>query len=103
MPLVVFAPATVAVILAGLVGGTLLVRRRGYNVGGRVIVRCNAGHFFAALWIPGASVKSIRLGWWRIQRCPVGHHWTMVAPVRVVSLTEDQRRQAEQYSDGPIP
>lgn len=101
MPFLLVAP--VVVVLAVFVGGTVLARRYGYNFGGRVIVRCNAGHLFTTLWIPGASVKAIRLGWWRVQRCPVGNHWTIVSPVREADLTIEQRREAEQYSDGPIP
>jgi hypothetical protein len=40
---------------------------------------------------PGASLKSVRLGWWRFQRFPVGRHWTLVTPVRDSDLTADER------------
>ena len=57
------------------------VRRRGYGFCGRVFVRCRSGHVFSTIWIPGVSVKAIRLGPWRVQRCPVGGHWSLVTPV----------------------
>ena len=91
------------VILALLAGGTLLGRRAGYNLGGYTVVRCRAGHLFETLWIPGASVKAVRLGWYRLQRCPVGNHWTLVAPVKSADLTDDERRTAAQFRDGSIP
>ncbi len=44
-------------------------------------VRCRTGHLFTTIWMPLASLKAIRLGGRRFQRCPVGHHWTMVVPL----------------------
>ncbi|MGA2163265.1 MAG: hypothetical protein ABSH36_02210 [Solirubrobacteraceae bacterium] len=41
-------------------------------------VRCREGHVFTTIWIPGGSLKAIRMGRWRWQRCPVGRHWTWV-------------------------
>ena len=62
---------------------TIVMRRRGYSgMGGRQLVRCRSGHVFRTIWIPGVSVKSLRLGWWRAQYCPVGRHWTVVSPVK---------------------
>ena len=76
---------------------------RGYGLGGKVVVRCRAGHVFTTIWIPGASVKSLRLGWWRFQRCPVGRHWSLVTPVRRSDLTRRERRAARSHSDTRIP
>ena len=70
---------------------------------GTVIVRCRAGHLFTTIWIPGASLKSLRLGWWRFQRCPVGWHWTLVTPVRESDLGEDERAAARQIRDARVP
>lgn len=86
-----------------LAGGTVIARRFGYKIGGNVVVRCRQGHLFTTLWIPGASVKSIRLGWARLQRCPVGHHWTLVTPVRDADLSIDERLQAATVHDIPVP
>jgi hypothetical protein len=83
--------------------GTVVARRRGYSVGGNVVVRCRDGHLFTTLWIPGASLKSLRLGWWRFQRCPVGDHWTLVHPVRESELSADERRFAAEHRDIRIP
>jgi hypothetical protein len=75
------------VMIVGGVGfyvvATMVARRRGYSsLGGRTLVRCRDGHLFRTIWVPGVSIKSIRLGWYRIQFCPVGRHWTMVKPVK---------------------
>jgi hypothetical protein len=95
-----------------LVGSTVLVfyavtglaaRRRGYPMGGNVVVRCRKGHLFTTIWLPGASLKSVRLGWWRFQRCPVGKHWSLVAPVKESDLTEEEKRVARENRDIRIP
>jgi hypothetical protein len=83
--------------------GTLIARRRGYNMGGNVVVRCRQGHLFTTIWIPGASIKSLRLGWARFQHCPVGRHWSLVTPVKPAGLTEEQRRTAADIHDVRIP
>lgn len=104
MTLVAIIPfALVVIVLLVLIGSTLAARRRGYNIGGHVIVRCREGHLFTTLWVPGVSLKAIRLGGRRFQRCPVGRNWTMVRPVRDADLTEEERRLAAQYHDRPIP
>jgi hypothetical protein len=76
---------------------------RSGRFGGNVVARCRQGHLFTTIWIPGASVKSLRLGWWRVQRCPVGHHWSLVRPVRKSRLTEEERREAEERRDIRLP
>ncbi len=82
---------------------TLAMRLRGYPVGRNVVVRCRDGHLFTTIWIPGGSLKSIRLGWWRFQRCPVGSHWSLVTPVKDAELTDEQRRVAHEHRDARIP
>jgi hypothetical protein len=84
--------ALVAFVLLDVVA-TLVARARGYGIGGRTVVRCRRGHLFTTLWIPGVSVKALRLGWWRVQRCPVGRHWSVVSPVKESSLTRAERRR----------
>jgi hypothetical protein len=81
----------------------LAVSRRGYGLGGNVVVRCRDGHLFTTIWIPGASLKSVRLGWWRLQRCPVGNHWSLVTPVDETELSGRQQRLAHQAHDIRIP
>jgi hypothetical protein len=51
---------------------TVVGRRRGYGFGGDTIVRCRAGHLFTTVWVPGVSLKSVRLGWWRTSGAPSG-------------------------------
>ena len=96
---VFFVIGAVTVALEAVV----LVQRRGYVFGIRTVVRCRSGHLFTTLWIPGASVKSLRFGWWRLQRCPVGRHWSLVTPVRVSELSDDERRAAAEHRDAPVP
>jgi hypothetical protein len=79
------------------------VRRLGYPPAGNVVVRCREGHLFTTLWVPGASLKSFRLGWWRFQHCPVGRHWSLVTPVRRADLTPEQQRLADASRDIRIP
>ncbi len=98
-------PAWLLAIIPGvlIVAAVIAGRRRGYNFGGDVIVRCSEGHLFTTVWVPGVSVKAIRLGWLRLQRCPVGEHWSAVSPVRDEDLTEAERYLAAQHRDGPLP
>lgn len=86
-----------------LVVGTLVARRLGYKVGGNVVVRCREGHLYTTIWIPGASLKSIRLGWARYQHCPVGDHWSLVTPVRESDLTAAEQAMAAARHDVAIP
>jgi hypothetical protein len=95
--------ARLAALALALVGGTIVMRRRGYGVGANTVVRCHGGHLFTTIWIPAASVKSLRLGWWRFQRCPVGRHWTLVHPVREADLSEGERQDARGVRDIRIP
>ena len=90
-------------LVAGLVAGTVVARRLGYGVGGNTVVRCREGHLFTTIWIPGASLKAVRLGWGRLQYCPVGRHWSVVTPVRVADLTEAERQDAAEHHDIRIP
>ena len=91
-----------AVVMAEVLG-TIVARRRGYPIGGNTVVRCRQGHLFTTILIPGASLKSIRLGWWRIQRCPVGEHWSIVTPVKRTGLTAKEQRFAATHQDVRIP
>jgi len=90
-------------LFAADVVATVIGRRQGYGFGGNTIVRCRQGHLSTTIWIPGVSLKSVRLGWWRIQRCPVGPHWSVVTPVRAVDLTADEKRGAAEVRDVRIP
>jgi hypothetical protein len=101
-------PSTVAllvplVLVLLLIGGTIAVRRRGYSIGGDTVVRCLQGHLFTTVWLPGGSFKAIRLGFFRLQWCPVGEHWTIVSPVRDSDLTDQERWFAAQHRDARIP
>jgi len=92
-----------AVLVLLDIAGTLAARARGYGVGGDTLVRCAKGHVFTTIWIPGVSVKALRLGWWRIQYCPVGRHWSLVRPVRASDLTRAQRMRARGRRDVRLP
>jgi len=81
----------------------LLLKARGYPMGGNLVVRCRRGHLFTTLWIPGVSLKAFRLGWMRFQRCPVGNHWSLVTPVRKSELTDSEERAARTRHDVRLP
>lgn len=78
--------ALVAAGLATVVAEAVVLRVRTGRWAGHVAVRCRGGHVFRTLWIPGVSLTSLRLGWWRLHRCPVGHHWSLVTPVGDAAL-----------------
>jgi hypothetical protein len=96
----VFVAVGVSLLCAEAV---VVARRRGYLLGVNTVVRCQRGHLFTTLWIPGVSLKALRLGWWRYQYCPVGRHWILVTPAQVSDLTEEERQLAEQSRDVRIP
>lgn len=77
---------TAVAVIGGIAAETAMMRRRGYRVGLDTVVRCRDGHMFTTIWIPGASLKAVRLGTMRIQYCPVGRHFTVVRPVKEAEL-----------------
>jgi hypothetical protein len=93
---------TAAALVAYAVG-TWVARSKGYSFGRNVVVRCRRGHLFTTVWIPGASVKAVRLGLWRVQWCPVGRHVTVVTLVKDADLTEDEREFAAGHHDVRVP
>lgn len=98
------APVAVAVIAAAIALGSLAARKAGYSsIPGWTVVRCRDGHLFTTIWIPGASVKSLRFGLARYQYCPVGRHWVIVRPVKDSELTAEDRIAAGLHRDLAIP
>jgi hypothetical protein len=92
----------------GIAAGAFIVEtipllRNGYGIGGNVVVQCSKGHRFTTIWLPGTSVKSVRLGPRRFQYCPVGHHWSLVRLVRASDLSARQLRAARDRRDVRIP
>jgi hypothetical protein len=97
------AITTGLIIVGVVVGGTVIGRRLGYSFGRDTVVRCRKDHLFTTVWIPGVKLKALDLVIARVQRCPVGHHWSLVVPVRNVDLTEQEREFALAHHDVPIP
>jgi hypothetical protein len=84
--------------------GAAAGQKRGYaGMGGDTIVRCSRGHLFTTVWIVGSSVKAVRLGYKRYQRCPVCEKWRIVVPVREDELTDEDRRVAAEHHDTKLP
>jgi hypothetical protein len=90
-------------VIAAYAVGTWVALNQGYSFGRNVVVRCQQGHLFTTVWIPGVSVKALRLGFWRVQWCPVGRHVTVVSLVKNADLTEEERESAAEHHDIPIP
>ena len=86
-----------------ITGGTLIARRLGYNLGVNTVVRCRQGHLFSTIWIPGVKLKELDLVVARVQRCPVGQHWSLVVPVKNTDITEEERQFALAHHDIRIP
>lgn len=83
-----------------VVATNVLLRRRGYAIPGRTVVRCSKGHLFWTTWVAGGSLKAVRLGpVTRFQRCPVGHHWALIRPVKEQDLTDVDRRSLADGAD----
>jgi hypothetical protein len=84
--------------------GAAAGRKRSYSgMSGETIVRCSRGHLFTTLWIVGSSVKAVRLGSKRYQRCPVCEKWRIVVPVLDDELTDEDRRVAAAHHDTKLP
>jgi hypothetical protein len=90
-------------LVGGVAAEALAMRARGYPMGGNLVVRCRRGHLFTTLWIPGASVKAVRMGWVRFQWCPVGRHWSLVTPVKDAELSTKEERRARASHDLHVP
>jgi hypothetical protein len=104
----------VIVVLAVVIGaGVVLViavmgdhadNRHGHSsAGGETVVRCSHGHLFTTRWVVGSSLKAVRLGDRRYQRCPVCARGRIVVPVPDAELTEEDRRTAAEQHDTPLP
>ena len=97
------AVRSVVVVAVIIVGTTVVGRLAGYKFGRNTVVRCREGHLFTTIWIPGVKLKAVDLGVARVQRCPVGGHWSLVTPVRERDLTAWQRRRARAHRDIRLP
>ena len=95
--------AVYAVIAIGYVAGTIAARKQGYSFGRSVPVRCRRGHLFTTTWIPGASLKALRLGLWRARWCPVGRHVDLVRLVKEGDLSPAELEFAAEHHDIPVP
>ena len=89
--------------LASAIAEAIMLWARTGRIGGNLVVRCRRGHLYTTIWLPAMSVKSVRLGIWRIQWCPVGRHFSIVTPVKESDLPIMQRRAARAQRDLPIP
>ena len=97
------SPRRKLLLAAGLLVEPVVLRARGLPIGGDLIVRCRRGHLFTTLWIPSVSLKAMRVGWLRVQWCPVGRHFSIVTPVREPDLSPAERREARAHHDLRLP
>jgi hypothetical protein len=67
------------------------------------IVRCSKGHLFTTIWMPLGSLKAVRLGPRRYQRCPVGRHFALVQRVDPSELDPVELSAAQAIHDVRIP
>lgn len=67
------------------------------------IARCSEGHLFQTPYFPLMSFKAIRLGSSRLQRCPVGKHWTKVSFVPAGDLSEAEIEEAVRHRTSLVP
>ena len=97
------SPSGPLIVIGAIAAATFVARRLGYKLGGNVVVHCSKGHLFTTIWIPGVKLKALDLGIARLQRCPVGEHWSLVTPVRESDLTDEEREFAHAHHDVRIP
>ena len=65
----------------------------------QTVVRCKSGHLFTENWIPGASLRAVRLGpGRRFGKCPVDGKWSVVRSVDPGSLSEAELTEAQQHA-----
>jgi hypothetical protein len=85
--------------------GTLAITGRRETVFERFStqVRCEQGHLYTTIWVPLASLKAVRLGSSRYQRCPVGGHWSRTSRVDPGELTPEEAASAAAVHDIRIP
>lgn len=94
------AAIIIIAVIVLIVGLNLVIKRRGYSIPGRTVVRCRKGHLFTTLWIEGGSLKAVRLGpTTRFQYCPVGKHFAIIHPVKDSELTDEGRRLAKDVGE----
>lgn len=96
-------PLLAIVVIAAAVLVTVAWNGRRFGVGFERVVRCRAGHLFTTTWVPGVSLKAVRLWNVRFQRCPAGRHWTLVHRVDESRLTPDELQVARSRHDVRIP
>jgi hypothetical protein len=66
------------------------------------IVRCSRGHLYRTIWWRWGSLKAVRLGVARYQRCPVCRRWRMTRRVRREDLTPAELAEAAVNHDSGI-
>ena len=89
----------IVVALLAFTVGAFLASRKGYTKAGQTIARCRQGHLFTTVWSARFSRKQYDLGWARIQRCPVGDHWSLVRVVDEAGLSAEDKKSAAQHRD----
>jgi hypothetical protein len=67
------------------------------------VVQCSQGHCFSTIWLPMVSVKSIRLGDRRVQKCPVCHRFRSVRQIAEDELAPEELEAARQLRDSRLP
>ncbi len=69
----------------------------------RKIVECEQGGLFSTIWVPFVSLKAVRLGSKRLQRCPIHKKWEKVHRVETSTLSADALANARVVTDSRIP
>ena len=67
------------------------------------IVRCKQGGLFETEWVSLVSFKAVRLGPYRLQKCPVHRRWELVQRVDPTTLSGEERAAAARYPAGRLP
>lgn len=61
------------------------------------IVRCSRGGYYKTRWVSLVSFKAVRLGPYRLQRCPVHRRWELASIVPESELISAVINESENY------
>lgn len=69
----------------------------------RTIVRCSEGGLYSTIWWKWGSLKAVRLGPLRVQRCPIHHRWEKPRRANIDELTATELAAARSVVDTALP
>jgi hypothetical protein len=79
------------------------MKPRGYRIAGTRWSAAAKVTCSRRIRISGAALKAVRFGWWRLQRCPVGNHWSIRDPGQGDRAERGREAGRERAQGRPTP